>query len=178
MRPSLPRFLLAAGAAAAATLALAACGGGDDGGAPSTTTATSTGAVSVHRVDGIGSVLVDAAGKALYTPDQESDGKVRCTGACASIWQPLLAPASGTPKADGDTVLDVIVRPDGKRQVTAGRRPLYTFTEDPDGQVTGNGFADDFAGRHFTWHAVLAGGGAAKSAGGGSSTTSRNDYGY
>lgn len=178
MRTSLPRFFVAAGAAAAATLALAACGGGDDG-APSTSTAASTGAVSVKRVDGIGSVLVDATGKALYTPDQESDGKVRCTGACASIWQPVLAPGSGAPKADGAAMLDVIVRPDGKRQVTAGRKPLYTFTEDPTGQVTGNGFADDFAGRHFTWHAVLAGGGTAKSSGGGSSTTpSRNDYGY
>jgi predicted lipoprotein with Yx(FWY)xxD motif len=178
MRTSLPRFLIAAGAAAAATLALAACGGGDDG-APSTSTAASTGAVNVQRVDGIGSVLVDAAGKALYTPDQESDGKVRCTGACASIWQPLLAPASGTPKAAGATMLDVIVRPDGKRQVTAGRKPLYTFTEDSAGKVTGNGFADDFAGRHFTWHAVLAGGAAAKSSGGGSSAApSRNEYGY
>ena len=178
MRTSLPRFLTAAGAAAAATLALAACGGGDDG-APSTSTAASTGAVSVQRVDGIGSVLVDATGKALYTPDQESDGKVRCTGACASIWQPLLAPGKSAPTVNGDTMLDVIVRPDGKRQITAGRRPLYTFTEDPAGRVTGNGFADDFAGRHFTWHAVLAGGGAAKSSGGGSSTApSRNDYGY
>jgi predicted lipoprotein with Yx(FWY)xxD motif len=178
MRTSLPRFFIAAGAAAAATLALAACGGGGDGG-PSTSTASSTGAVSVQRVDGIGSVLVDAAGKALYTPDQESDGKVRCTGACASIWQPLLAPGNGAPKAGGGAMLDVIVRPDGKRQVTAGRKPLYTFTEDPTGRVTGNGFADDFAGRHFTWHAVLAGGGAARSSGGGSSTApSRNDYGY
>jgi predicted lipoprotein with Yx(FWY)xxD motif len=173
MRPSLPRFLLVAGAAAAATMALAACGGGDDGGASSTTTATSTGAVSVQRVDGIGSVLVDAAGKALYTPDQEADGQVRCTGACASIWQPAMAPASGAPK--GAPTLDVIVRPDGKRQLSAGRKPLYTFSEDPPGKVTGNGFSDDFAGRHFTWHAVLAGGGASS---GSSAAPSRNDYGY
>jgi predicted lipoprotein with Yx(FWY)xxD motif len=177
MRTSLPRFFAAAGAAAAATLALAACGGGD-GGAPSTSTAASTGAVSVQRVDGIGSVLVDATGKALYTPDQESDGKVRCTGACASIWQPLLAPGNAAPKVNGTTMLDVIVRPDGKRQVTAGRKPLYTFTEDPTGRVTGNGFADDFAGRHFTWHAVLAGGSTAKSGGASSTAPSRNNYGY
>jgi predicted lipoprotein with Yx(FWY)xxD motif len=175
MHLSLPRFLLAAGAAAATTLAVAACGGGNNGGAASTTTATSTGAVTVQRVAGIGSVLVDPAGKALYTPDQEADGKVRCTGACASIWQPVLAPASGAPKAAGGAaMLDVIVRPDGKRQLTAGRKPLYTFTEDPAGKVTGNGFSDAFGGRHFTWHAVLAGG-AASSA---STTSSRNGYGY
>ena len=179
MRPSFPRFFVAAGAAAAATLALAACGGGDDG-APSTSTAASTGAVSVQRVDGIGSVLVDATGKALYTPDQESDGKVRCTGACASIWQPLLAPASGTPKAAGDVgKLGVATRPDGSKQVTVDGKLLYTFSQDQPGKVDGNGFADDFAGRHFTWHAVLAGGSTAKSSDGGSSTTpSRNDYGY
>lgn len=121
-------------------------------------------------------MLVDAAGKALYTPDQESDGHVRCTGACASIWQPVVAPASGTPKAsDRATMLEVIVRPDGTRQVAAGRKPLYTFTEDPQGKVTGDGFSDDFGGRHFTWHAVLAGGAAAS---GKSTAPARNDYGY
>jgi predicted lipoprotein with Yx(FWY)xxD motif len=174
MRSSSPRLVLAAGAVAAA-FALAACGGGEDGGASSTTTATSAGAVSVKRVDGIGSVLVDASGKALYSSDQESDGHIRCTGACASIWQPVTAPASGAPKSDGATMLDVIVRPDGKRQLTAGRKPLYTFTEDPPGQVTGDGFSDDFGGRHFTWHAVLAGGATSSGSGAGSS---RNDYGY
>jgi predicted lipoprotein with Yx(FWY)xxD motif len=178
MRRSLPHPLLAAGAAAAATLALAACGGGDDG-ASSARTATPTSAVTVHRVDGVGSVLVDATGKALYTPDEEADGKVRCTGGCTSIWQPLVAPDSGAPKAaDGAASLDVIARPDGMRQVTADGKPLYTFSEDAPGKVTGDGFADDFAGRHFTWHAVLAGGKASSGSSGASQSPPGNDDAY
>jgi predicted lipoprotein with Yx(FWY)xxD motif len=178
MRRFLPHPLLAAGAAAAATLALAACGGGDDG-ASSARTATSTSAVTVQRVDGVGSVLVDATGKALYTPDEEADGKVRCTGGCTSIWQPLVAPDSGAPKAaDGAASLDVIARPDGMRQVTADGKPLYTFSEDAPGKVTGDGFADDFAGRHFTWHAVLAGGRASSGSSGASQPSPGNDNGY
>jgi hypothetical protein len=46
-------------------------------------------------------------------------------------------------------------------QVTAGGRPLYTFTQDSPGNVKGNGFTDDFNGQHLTWHAVTADGTAA-----------------
>ena len=44
-------------------------------------------------------------------------------------------------------------RPGIARQVTVDGRLLYRFMEDPDnGVVTGNGFADSFDGRAFTWH--------------------------
>jgi hypothetical protein len=52
----------------------------------------------------------------------------------------------------------VVRRRDGTTQLTAGARPLYTFVEDSPGQVNGNGFQDQFGGRHFTWHAVLSSG--------------------
>jgi hypothetical protein len=52
-------------------------------------------------------------------------------------------------------------RPDGTAQLTAGTRPFYTFVEDSPGQVNGNGFQDQFGGRHFTWHAVLSSGAVA-----------------
>jgi predicted lipoprotein with Yx(FWY)xxD motif len=182
MHRHLPQLSFTA-AAVAATLALAACGGsGTDSGADSSTSSPATPAgsgktVTVQRVDGIGSVLVGSTGKALYTPDQEADGKVRCTGACASDWQPLSVD-SGSPSADaGAGKLAVIRRPDGTKQVTAGGKPLYTFVQDAPGQVTGDGFSDDFEGRHFTWHAVLAGGESSS----GSSTTgsgSREGNGY
>jgi predicted lipoprotein with Yx(FWY)xxD motif len=63
--------------------------------------------------------------------------------------------SSGRPTAgDGVTgALGVVTRPDGARQVTVDGRLLYRFMEDPDnGVVTGNGFADSFDGRAFTWH--------------------------
>jgi len=159
-------------AAIAGALILVGCGGS------STATTTDTGAlarmstVAVKHVDGMGDVLVDASGLALYTPDQESNGKIACTGKCTSFWLPLKAPA-GAPT--GTEKLDVIRRPDGTRQVALGAKPLYTFVQDAPGKITGEGFKDDFAGKRFTWHVVLAGGG--KSDGGGTSTGA-GGYGY
>jgi predicted lipoprotein with Yx(FWY)xxD motif len=172
------RFLLP-GVAAAASVALAACGGNDGGGSPQPAAAPgATKTVAVKHVDGIGSVLVTAGGRALYSSDVEADGKVHCTGACTSFWEPLTVD-SGTPAvAAGVARLDVIKRPDGTRQVTANGKLLYTFSEDAPGKVQGNGFADDFEGRHFTWNAVLAGGKPAGTSGGASEAPPRNDDGY
>jgi predicted lipoprotein with Yx(FWY)xxD motif len=159
------RRLTTCSATLAATLLLAACGGGGGGSSDSATTGGATTTVAVKQVDGIGRVLVDANGKALYSSDVEADGKVRCTGACTSFWQPLTA-GSGTPTAPaGAGTLDAIARPDGTRQVTADGKPLYTFSEDAPDKVEGNGFTDDFDGRHFTWSAVLAGGRSAAAPG-------------
>jgi predicted lipoprotein with Yx(FWY)xxD motif len=126
--------------------------------------------VAVMSMDGIGKVLVDSNGKALYASDVEADGKVHWTS--SSFWKPLTVD-SGTPTATaGVGKLGVIKRPDGSRQVTDNDRLLYTFTEDSPGKAEGNGFSDDSNGEHFTWNAVLAGGKVASSSssqGGGSS---------
>ncbi|HEX3226281.1 MAG TPA: hypothetical protein VHQ89_09310 [Gaiellaceae bacterium] len=136
-----------------------------------TSTGTSSGgsgvAVSVKRLAGAGSVLVDAKGKALYRSDQERNGKVLCTGACLSFWQPLTV--SGTPKGKGVSgKLAIVRRPDGGRQVTFNGRLLYSFKLDKAGKVTGDGFKDAFGGQKFTWHvarpAGAAGGSGAKPA--------------
>jgi predicted lipoprotein with Yx(FWY)xxD motif len=162
--------------AVAASLALAACGGGGDS---STSAAPAEGTtVAVKSIDGIGDVLVDPSGKALYSSDVEADGKVHCTGACTSFWKPLTVDA-GKPTAAADAgKLSVIDRPDGAKQVAADGKPLYTFSEDAPGKVQGNGFSDDFDGRHFTWKAVLAGGDRATSGGGRGKAAPGNDYGY
>jgi hypothetical protein len=73
----------------------------------------------------------------------------------------------------------VITRPDGTKQVTDDGKPLYTFTEDSTGEVTGNDFSDDFNGQAFTWHAALsdqmsAGSSSGSTGGGSPSTTSGN----
>lgn len=143
------QFITAASLAAA--LALAACGGGSSEPAGGLT-------VAVKSIDGIGDVLVDSAGKALYAADVESDGKVRCVDACTSFWRPL-AVGSGTPTgADGVGKLDVVTRPDGTKQVAADGKLLYTFSKDTAEKVEGNGLSDDFDGQQFTWSAVLASG--------------------
>jgi predicted lipoprotein with Yx(FWY)xxD motif len=173
------RRLLTCGAALAATLLLAACGsGGSSDSSDSAPTAGAKTTIAVKQVDGIGRVLVDSSGKALYTSDVEADGKVRCTGACTSFWIPLTL-GSGTPTAAaGVGTPDVVERPDGTKQVTVDGKPLYTFSEDAPDKLEGNGFKDDFNGRHFTWSAALAGGKAAGTSDGASKHSPGNDYGY
>jgi predicted lipoprotein with Yx(FWY)xxD motif len=171
------RFLTP-GAAVAVSLALAACGGGGGGSSDPAASPGNAKTVSVKRVDSIGRVLVNASGEALYSSDVEADGKVHCTGACTSFWEPLTVDTGAPTAGTGVGRLDVIKRPDGTNQVTANGKLLYAFSEDAPGKVEGNGFADDFEGRHFTWNAVLAGGKAAGTSGGASEAPPRNDDGY
>jgi predicted lipoprotein with Yx(FWY)xxD motif len=156
----------------AAAVALAACGGSGGGDATAMPSAGAN-AVSVQNVGSAGTVLVDSSGQALYASDQEAAaGKVLCSGACNSFWEPLTA--NGTPTASGSVPgkLGVVKRPDGGMQVTYNGEPLYTFTQDQSGEVTGDGFKDAFDGQQFTWHVVAIGNGSAPSGGGGGSTGS------
>jgi predicted lipoprotein with Yx(FWY)xxD motif len=174
------RRLMASGLAIAAALAIAACGSGG-GGSTSSAAGTDSGSrtVFVRQLSGVGSVLVDQSGKALYSSDQEAGGKIICNSACTAFWKPL-EPGAGAPTAaPGAGKLGVIKRPDGTMQITVGRKPLYTFSEDSPGKVTGNGFSDDFAGHHFTWHVVGSGAKTTGKGGGsapGNTTPSSNGY--
>lgn len=148
----------------ATALALSACGGGDDSTDPVSPAAAAGAAetVSIASVEGVGDVLVDADGAALYTSDPEADGDVLCVDACAAIWVPLTLPASADGPTGGDGLderLGVVMRPDGSEQVSLDGKPLYSFVEDPEpGAVTGDGFADTFAGTEFVWHVATASG--------------------
>lgn len=141
---------------AAAALGLGACGGddGDDGGSDGT---ASSGAVSVESIDGT-DVLVDSQGRALYTADQEQGGEVLCTAECASIWDPVPAPDGDS--ASADLKLGEVERPDGGMQLTYEGQPLYAFTEEGPGELTGDGFVDSFDGTRFSWSAATAAGGS------------------
>jgi predicted lipoprotein with Yx(FWY)xxD motif len=164
--------------AAAVLLAAAACGGGGDPAATGASAARGA-TVSTARIDGVGTVLVDAQGAALYAANEEAHGTVLCTGACTTIWQPLAAGAGSPAGNDGlGGRLGVRERPDGTRQVTFDGRPLYRFLEDPaSGSVTGNGVSDSFDGRSFTWH-VATPKGVSTSAAKSGSPGDRGGYGY
>jgi len=163
-RPARLKIAAIALTAIAASVAIAACGGDDDSDSDTTaaeTTAATAGTdtVSVQSVGGL-DALVDADGNALYFNDQDTKGKIACTGECAAIWLPATSD-SGQPSSDDASVeakLGVITGADGASQVTYEGKPLYTFTEDTPGEVTGNSFVDSFAGVTFTWTAATAGG--------------------
>lgn len=174
--------LITLGIAIPAALTIAACGSTSSAAG----SATSSNTVSVRQLPGVGSVLVDHTGKALYANDLEAGGKLICdSAACNAFWRPLTLRAGKPTASAGAGKLGVITRPDGKRQVTANGKPLYTFSEDSSGKATGNGFTDDFGGHHFTWNVVHAGRTKASGAGQGShagkpSSTggSGGNYGY
>jgi predicted lipoprotein with Yx(FWY)xxD motif len=150
-----------------AALGLVACGGSDDSTDPATTSDTGTSGsdtVALASISGAGEVLVDSAGNALYTPDEEANGKIKCTGACESEWIPLTVSGSSQPTASDevDGEVGTVKRPDGGEQVTLDGAPLYTFADDGGpGQVTGDGFSDEFDGQRFTWHVVRPAGASA-----------------
>jgi predicted lipoprotein with Yx(FWY)xxD motif len=158
-----------------AALVLAACGGGDSssgssGSGNASTMSTSGGVVSVKSVDN-SDVLTNSQGKTLYTADVEKGGQIMCTGGCLSFWQPAdgSAAQAKTAAADLNLKIGVVKRPDGKDQLTVGGKPLYSFTQEGAGKLTGNGFMDAFNGTQFTWSAATTGGTAAASNSGSSS---------
>jgi predicted lipoprotein with Yx(FWY)xxD motif len=174
-----PILLLAA--ASLTALLLAACGGDDssDSGNGGNPMASSTDMVSTKSVDGFGTVLIDSQDAALYTNDIDRGSKIACTAECEADWIPLAAPSGSQPASDDSAVqakLGTIERPDGATQVTFGGKPLYSFVQDPPGEVTGDGFSDSFAGSRFVWTVATSSGAGSSAAGG--STTSGGGGGY
>ncbi len=86
--------------------------------------------------------LVGADGKALYFNSVDTTKVIKCVGACASIWPPVLgAPTSGAGLAKGS--FSTTARPDGSTQVAYLGHPLYEFSGDTGpGTTNGNGRPD------------------------------------
>jgi predicted lipoprotein with Yx(FWY)xxD motif len=145
-------LLIAAAALCGAVLVTAAFGATSSASSPH----VSKGALVALGKTPLGKVLVDARGRTLYLFDKDTRGRSACYGACVAYWPPLLSTAK--PRAARGvhaSLLGVIKRADGKRQVTYGGHPLYTFVGDTRaGQATGEGLTDFGA----AWDAVAASG--------------------
>jgi predicted lipoprotein with Yx(FWY)xxD motif len=107
-------------------------GGGAYGApAPTQTGAASTGSTLTigTRSTSIGTILTAANGRTVYLFEKDKGGKSSCSGACASTWMPVAAPATagGGVKA---AVLTTTTRSDGTKQVVYNGHPLYYFAAD------------------------------------------------
>ena len=96
----------------------------------------------------LGRVLTTAGTRAIYVWNKEPKGKIRCTGACAKAWPPVIVkkgvvvPMRVTGiKGDFGTIR----RANGVRQLTFNKRPLYTYAHEKPGQVLCNDVDDWFA---------------------------------
>ncbi len=90
-------------------------------------------------------ILVDQNGRTLYHITTDKGTKVTCSGACASIWPPLVV-AKGTKPTAGPGIvkskLGTLKRPDGRLQVTYAGLTLYRYSGDGKaGQAKGEGYA-------------------------------------
>jgi predicted lipoprotein with Yx(FWY)xxD motif len=90
--------------------------------------------------DQFGPILATPKKKALYywNVEKRAGGKVRCKGACARAWPPLIVRSraavprriAGIPGRFG-----VVRRPDGRLQVTHRGLPVYTYAHEKPEQV-------------------------------------------
>jgi predicted lipoprotein with Yx(FWY)xxD motif len=157
------RAWLAALVAAALSCMLASCSqAGSAAHAPAAQSHRSQRAVFARALTGIGMTLVDRSGRTIYSPEQEANGNIMCTGSCLMFWFPVTA-RTGTAldlPAGFAGKLGKIRRPDnGQTQLTYNGKPLYTFRLDTAaGQAHGNNFTDHFGSASFTWQAVTAAG--------------------
>ncbi|MEY9847006.1 hypothetical protein [Streptacidiphilus sp. MAP5-3] len=169
--------VLLAGGVAAGCSSSGSTSGSASSGAPAPTSAPASGGTSsplsltTHTVSGVGTV-VDVNGRAVYFDDQDTTGKILCTGACTTVWVPVTVTSTPAP-VDGIT-FGTVARPGGTEQLTADGHPLYTFARDTSASdATGQGAKDAFAGQSFSWHALTtAAAGTSGGAGGSSSTPS------
>lgn len=134
VRIALP--LIAAGALAAACTSATGAPSMRGAGAAKTGTVSASAVVMVS-----GGHLTDGNGRTAYLWVADPSNKSVCTGACVSVWPPVLT--NGTPTA-GTGVdaakLTTITRSDGGHQVAYAGHALYYFAADTaPGQVTGQG---------------------------------------
>jgi len=152
MKRITPLILIALAAAA-----LTACGSSSQQAQKSAAASPAT-TVALAKVSGVGQVLVDSKGFALYSPKQDSSKMIRCTGSCTAIWVPLTVKGSPTGDSSVAGKLGTVMRPDGRKQVTFDGKPLYTFVEDNSPKtVNGNGVSDRFGGERFNWKVASVG---------------------
>ncbi|OXM60746.1 SCO0930 family lipoprotein [Amycolatopsis vastitatis] len=104
--------------------------------------------LTVSTVEGLGAVLADAEGHTLYryAKDTANPPKSACAGACAETWPPLLSDVPVTAAGVDSQLVGSVVRPDGRKQVTVGGRPVYTYAKDTGpGVALGRNVSADWA---------------------------------
>jgi len=96
----------------------------------------------------LGRVLTTGGKQAIYVWNKEPRGTVRCTGACAKAWPPVLVKAGVVVPMHVKGIMGefgTVRRAGGARQLTFNRRALYTYAHEKPGQVLCNNVDSWFA---------------------------------
>jgi|SRR5579862_2856057 len=114
-------------------------------GIPAATAAPTRATVKTAHNSKFGTLLVSSNGLTLYQLGTEKKGTIKCTGACATAWPPLLITGGAKPKAGpgvAQAELGTIKRLDHGTQVTYNGKALYRFGSDTTaGAVNGQNVA-------------------------------------
>jgi predicted lipoprotein with Yx(FWY)xxD motif len=124
--------------------AIAGCGGGS-----TTDTSTRSAAVDVDRTS-LGRVLADVHGRTLYLFAKDTSDRSTCSGACATVWPPLLTGGRPVARAGAASSQLGTTRRAGF-QVTYRGHPLYHYSGDEVPGETNGQELDQFGA---FWYAV------------------------
>ncbi len=110
---------------------------------------TASAAIKVARVQGFGLFLTDDAGRTLYAFTKDTKDASNCTGSCLQNWPPFIATAvPQAPSNINPSLLSLLKRSDGTRQVEYDGHPLYYYAGDKSpGDVKGQGLGN-------AWHVL------------------------
>jgi predicted lipoprotein with Yx(FWY)xxD motif len=135
----------------AAVFALAMFGVGTAGAAtPATQKAKSKATtVKVATIPGVGAVLVNPDGHALYTLTDANGAAVACTDACLSAWPAYTV--SATAKVAAPKGVKNLTATSDTHQVAWKGLPLYTFVKDTAPKTASGNGLQSFGG---TWNVV------------------------
>jgi predicted lipoprotein with Yx(FWY)xxD motif len=126
----------------AAAVLLAACGSSSAGDVQPATLQTAT--LSTIQSATLGDIVVDSRGHAVYRYDKDTakPSKSDCSGACATLWPPVIAPGGSMQIRGVDpSAVSTITRADGSKQLTLDGWPLYEYAGDASqGQTKGQAF--------------------------------------
>jgi predicted lipoprotein with Yx(FWY)xxD motif len=89
----------------------------------------------------LGQLLADANGRTLYGFTNDSDGSPTCVDGCATAWPPVVVDGSlDLSTLPSSASFSIVDRPDGTKQLKAGKWPLYYFSGDSaPGEANGQG---------------------------------------
>jgi len=110
---------------------------------PETTAAPAAPAAALVGVsdNALGQLLAGANGRTLYGLTNDAAGTPTCVDGCAAAWPPVVVDdsldLSSLPSTASFSIVD---RPDGTKQLKAGKWPLYYFSGDTAaGEANGQG---------------------------------------
>lgn len=110
---------------------------------PSNSTGSSSASGTIIKTatdSSLGQYLTDGSGMPLYTYGSDTSGVSNCSGSCLYSW-PVYAPTSSS-SSNLPTNVTVIKRDDGSSQYAYKGMPLYYFSSDSAGKVTGDGVSN------------------------------------